>query len=274
MKTIIVATDFSQEARNATDYILPLAKIRNYRIVLFYLKNVSIHALNAGLDSCSIDNILEQERKMVEQTAQEIYATHAIETIPYFATGIFYDELEQCIDSYQAAFVVMGMAEKSIDQDLLGNTTTAAINKLEIPILAIPLHAKFEGIRKVLYACDMTRGVHKKIFEQVRLLAHEMRAEVEIFHVKEQVDQIVKEKLTEIERLKRDFVKLQISYKDVISSEVIRSIKKEIEEINADILIMVPYRYGFWNSLIHRSKTRMMASGNNTPLLSIPIGEF
>ena len=63
MKTIIVATDFSQEARNATDYILPLAKIRNYRIVLFYLKNVSIHALNAGLDSCSIDNILEQEKR-------------------------------------------------------------------------------------------------------------------------------------------------------------------------------------------------------------------
>jgi len=52
---------------------------------------------------------------------------------------------------------------------------------------------------------------------------------------------------------------------------VIKAIKNELQVSGADLLIMVPYRYGFWNSLIQRSKTRMMASKSSVPLLSIPL---
>ena len=47
MKTIIVCTDFSHEAENATHYAASMAKENKYRIVLFNLQSVSIHALNA-----------------------------------------------------------------------------------------------------------------------------------------------------------------------------------------------------------------------------------
>lgn len=272
METIIVATDFSKEAQNATSYILPLARSRQYRVVLFSLKNVSVHALNARLPGFSIDSIMLKEKQKLAHEARQMQQTANIEIVPYFTSGIFYDELQKCIEDYQAILVVMGMAEKSVEQDLLGNTTTAAINKLKVPILAVPLNAKYEGIKKILYACDMERGILKKPLEQVRLMASQINAEVEVFHVHKQVDRIVHEKLAELEKLKNDFSKLQISYKDVISSEVVASIKQEIHTTKADLLIMVPYRHGFWSSLVHRSKTRMMAYGSHIPLLSIPIG--
>jgi nucleotide-binding universal stress UspA family protein len=272
MKTIIVATDFSPEARNATNYIMPMAKLQNYKVVLFSLKNISVHALNARLPGFSLDSMMLKERLKVIREAQQLQKEYKIEVIPYFTSGIFYDELKRCVEEHETVFVVMGMAGKSVDQDLLGNTTTAAINKLQVPILAVPLNAQFTGIKRILYASDMTRAIHQKIFENVRLVAHRIGAEVEVFHVKNKLDQIIKDKLAEVEKLKHDFSKLQISYKDVISSEVVESIKKESELIQADLLIMVPYRYGFWSSLVHRSKTRMMAYGNNIPLLSIPLG--
>jgi hypothetical protein len=34
---------------------------------------------------------------------------------------------------------------------------------------------------------------------------------------------------------------------------------------------MMPNKYGFWGSLIHRSKTRIMASGSEIPLMSLPL---
>ena len=273
MKTIIVATDFSREAQNATSYIIPLAKSRHYRVVLFSLKNVSVHALNARLPGFSIDSIMLKEKQKVAQEANQLQRTANIEVVPYFTSGIFYEELQKCIEDYNAIFVVMGMAEKSVEQDLLGNTTTAAINKLKVPILAVPLNAKYNDIRKILFACDIARGIDQKIFEEVKLVANKIGAEVEIFHVKNQVNQVLKEKLTELEKLKKDFSKIQISYKDVVSREVVESIKKELDTIHADLLIMVPYHYGFWSSLVHRSKTRMMAYGSNIPLLSIPVGQ-
>ncbi len=60
-------------------------------------------------------------------------------------------------------------------------------------------------------------------------------------------------------------------YKNVLSDNVITAIKDEIDNTQADLLVMVPHKYGFWESVIHRSKTSIMASGNNIPLLSIPV---
>jgi hypothetical protein len=60
-------------------------------------------------------------------------------------------------------------------------------------------------------------------------------------------------------------------YKPSESNFVLEEIKNEISQIKADLLIMVPQRYGFWESLVHRSKTRTMASLSKIPLLSIRI---
>lgn len=48
------------------------------------------------------------------------------------------------------------------------------------------------------------------------------------------------------------------------------TIEEEINLIDADMLIMIPHRYNFIQSLFHRSKISIMASGNKIPLLAIP----
>lgn len=48
------------------------------------------------------------------------------------------------------------------------------------------------------------------------------------------------------------------------------AIAAEIKEIKADFLVMMPQKRGFWEAVVHRSKTRLMASGLQIPLLSIP----
>ncbi|MNR37414.1 hypothetical protein D3C85_1554260 [compost metagenome] len=60
-------------------------------------------------------------------------------------------------------------------------------------------------------------------------------------------------------------------YRNIESTEVIKAIKQEVLDTSTDLLVMVPQKHGFWDSLMHRSKTRAMASGNNIPLLSIPM---
>ena len=56
MKKVIVATNFSEEAENATIYAAQAAAALNLELVLFNLHNVSIHALNARTSSNSMNH--------------------------------------------------------------------------------------------------------------------------------------------------------------------------------------------------------------------------
>jgi len=57
----------------------------------------------------------------------------------------------------------------------------------------------------------------------------------------------------------------------VHSASIIGQIKKDIHDFGSELLIMVPEKRGFWDSLLHRSKTRIMAVGLDIPLLSLPL---
>lgn len=268
MRKIIVSTDFSAEAENATVYAAKAAAEHKYELVLFTLYNVSVHAQNTRFSGQVIEDILTREKKKLENKAHFISETYGVSTSSCFVSGNYYEEIAACIDQCQADFVVMGMPQKSIEQDLLGNTTTSAINRLITPIVAIPLGASYNGIKKILFACDIMRGVHKQTLDKVRFVGAKFGAEVEIFHVSQKVEELKSEHKESIDAIMNG---VEYFYKNVAATEIVNAIRQEVIDISADLLIMVPYKYGFWSSLIHKSKTRMMASGINVPLLSIPL---
>lgn len=269
MKKIIIATDYSPEASNATDYAAQIAAKRGYGLVLFTLYNPSIHALNARSPSTFLNEMMTDNQKKLEDLATEIKTNFNIEVTTYFSTGSFFEEMERCIETTGATMLVMGMAQKSIEQDLLGNTTTTAIHRLKLPILSVPLDVSYHDIKHILFAYDATHEVPEQALEQVHTLAEDYGATVEIFNVKDRTDQIENDTNTStIDELMDD---ISYYYKNVESTEVIKAIRQETLETKTDLLVMVPQQYGFWSSIVHRSKTRMMASGNNILLLSIPM---
>ena len=237
-------------------------------ILLFTLYNVSVHALNTRFSGQTIEDILTKEKDKLAVKSRYLSDTYKVKVTPYFASGDYYEEIERCITQNQADLVVMGMPQKSIEQDLLGNTTTTAINRLMTPIVAIPLGASYTGIKKILFACDIMRGIHKQTFDKVRFIASKFGAEIEIFHVTEKVEELKTEHKVNLDEV---MYGVEYLYKNVAATEIVNAIRQEVIDTKVDLLIMVPYKYGFWSSLIHKSKTRMMASGINVPLLSIPL---
>ena len=270
MKTIIVATDYSAEAANAAEFAAAVAAEKGHQLVLFNFSEISIHVLNARVSGNAIDEMLEIYRNNLNKTAQALSKKYNVKVTPHLATGNFYESLVACINQFDAAAVVMGMANKSVEQDLLGNTTTSTIHKLQFPILAIPVTTKYKGIHKILFACDMEKGVEEKVLENIHEIAATFGAAVEVFYVNDKVEQLLGAEETEHIAIDKTFTGINYYYKNVQSRSIIDAIQDEIKETNADLLIMAPYKYGFWDSMVHRSKTRMMASGNNVPLLSLP----
>lgn len=276
MRTIIVATDFSAEAENAVMYASAAAKDLKAKLVLFSSFSISVHATNSRLPATAVERLIEQNNAKLKERAEQITLEYGIEV--GYESGLMLqvsEELTNLYEKHNAELIVMGMAANSLAQDLFGNTTTAAIMKLKYPVLAIPLGAKYNKIKRILFACDVLRGVQKKILDRINNFASALGAEVEVFHVQNKVKMLENDTqhLTSKISIDEGLEGVSFFYKNVESGTVIDEIQKEITDFNADILIMVPLRYGFWDSLIHRSKTRIMASSCEIPLFSIPIGK-
>jgi len=267
MKRIIVAVDRSAEAENALIYAANAAVERQYELTLFSAQYISIHSLHSRLPARELNADLRAKEKWLKDKAAQIENDFGVTTHSYFVSGSFFEELQACIEDTRADMVVMGMAEKSLEQDMLGNTTTAAINRLKIPVLAIPLKAVYQGIKNIVFACDMARAIEQEVLQKVHDIAAESGARVEVFNVNKAVEDLSRYAVD----IESSMQGITYYYNSVASSDIISAIKKEVQDQNADLLIMVPYKYGFWGSLVHKSKTRVMASGSNVPLLSISI---
>ena len=273
MKSIIVATDFSAVANNAAIYACKFASETGAEIVLFHLYHMSIHALNSRLSASAMDDLMKSNREKLLKEANKLSEHFKIEVRTIWSMGNFEEELQNAFTSAQADIIVMGMASRYPEQDLLGNTTTSAVHSLKFPVLAVPENATYQEIKTILFACEITRGIHKTVLEKVKDVATEVGATIEVFHVGKKITQFANEQ-QEISLSKTFEEGLQGTnyyYKNVESDRIIDAIQDEIKLISADLVIMIPYKYGFWESMVHRSKTMIMASRSEIPLLSLPL---
>ncbi|WP_347218179.1 universal stress protein [Chryseobacterium sp.] len=271
MKTIIVCTDFSQEAENALHYAASMAKENQYHIVLFNLQSVSIHALNAQVSADFFyEQTLKNQKKLMDK-ASEISNLYAVKTEYHLASGSFIEELNNCIHATNGDFIIMGMAEKTLEQRLLGNNVIKAIHRIKKPILIIPGHIEYTGIRKVLFAYDTHKSITWSAMNDIYSFINEFDAEIEVFNVSESVEDFT-EVIHDVDlNSGYDLDDIKYSFKMIQSIEIIKAIEEEVKLANADLLTMVPYRYNLVESLFHRSKTAIMAYKNKVPLLSIPL---
>lgn len=272
MKSLIVATDFSKEAENAAEYACAAASFLNTNVVLFNSFGIPLHVSNARLPASVFNELVEKNKSILKERGEELSAKYGIEVITETAFVQLKEELEALFGKYNAIMVIMGTKSESLGQDLFGNTNTTSLLKLKFPVLAIPEGVVYRPVKKILYACDVLRGVNLRILEEIKEFAKLLEAEVEIFHVRNQIQRLNSSaEALGTSIIDNSMAGVEHSYKDAESETVINAIKEEIREIDADLLIMVPQRYGFWQSMLHRSKTRIMASQSEVPLLSIPI---
>lgn len=270
--TIIAATNFSSIANNAVTYAAGLAKATGAKLILFNSFSLSVHSANSLITAESMQKQMDKAALRLQTFGAEITDLFKISVESICSYSFLEDELPSIITQTNANLVVMGMAERSLEQDLMGNSTTAVIKNLNIPVLAVPQNACFLNAKKILYACDTLSLSSIKRFTWIRRVIGNLGSEIEFFSVDEKLDEIKEEqgKVLLNSSIEKEFEDVKYIYKNVRSNAVINEIRKEIKNFEADILVMVPQKYGFWDSLVHKSKTRIMAAGLDIPLLSIP----
>lgn len=273
MKTILIATDYSPAADNALEYAAALARYSRARLVIFNAFQLPPPTSTASMAVPGINKQLTENRARLQSLASRVSQFHGIET--EWVTNISYveEELGKQAERHMADLVVMGMKGESLDRRLFGSATTSVIGRAKYPVLVVPENISFNGIARILFACDYKYLTGNSKLRFLKNLSRDFNAQVQVFHVDKPVEAVMAGNSTpgpvntNMEQLLRN---VQHSYRDLEEEDVIRGIEQGIHDFNADLLVMVPHRPGFWDMIFNKSNTRKMALRTPVPLLALP----
>ncbi|GAA4291847.1 universal stress protein [Aestuariibaculum suncheonense] len=269
MKTYILAANSFDEDTNYINHAFQMAKKTGARLVFFHLHNISIHAINARLPYESILETIKIAKDKADAFVTNLEKKYQVQTTLDFALGDFYQQLQRSIKEHQAVLLVMGIHKKYFEENLLGSTTTNTIHKVDIPVLTVPETYTYNPLKKILFAFDIERGLPAEALKKIETIAKAYKSVVEIFYVNDNPSDNKQDLINNMKASLQSTGDTRFLFNSVTSNTVVDEVKKELTRFEANLLVMVPYEYGFWLSLIHRSKTNLITSNLEVPLLTL-----
>lgn len=271
MKTIVAATDYSATATNAVQYAANLARVFKASLTLFNVYHLSVHVSNSLATPDEIDHLFRNNEVRLMALAKETAQQYGINVSCLSKKGDTVEALENYATTHQPDLIVVGMDSNLVEYKLFGNTTTTAIRHLKTPVLVIPNDVPFKGIGRILYACEYTCLSEDNHLNLLKEITRKFAAALQVFHVQtrieKQIPTAVDDQISAIDTIMED---VDHTYNFVENASIIDGITQQAEVWQADLLVMVPHKAGFWELLLKGSATRKMALITRIPLLLLP----
>ncbi|NVK84492.1 MAG: universal stress protein [Cytophagia bacterium] len=165
MKTILVPTDFSEQARNATRLAAEIARKGNAKIVLVTViegsRNFSFNTMGEAADAVGeeaffINKLIEIQKEHLQNAAEDSALSGlTVETV--LEMGSPYEGISQVIADRKADLLVMGTKGSSgLDEILIGSNTEKVVRYAKCPVITVKDEVSLSDIQNIVYATDLT----------------------------------------------------------------------------------------------------------------------
>jgi nucleotide-binding universal stress UspA family protein len=187
MKRILVPTDFSSFALDASKTAAEIAQKHNAEIVFLHV--VALPSYETGiLPYQDAQNIAENLfiLKLVKKNFEKLFSSDflkgikVVEAISYSAV---YDSITENTDTHKIDLIVMGTHGTSgyVNDYFIGSNTDKVIRKATVPVIAVKSH-KTSDFKKVLFAGDFSDSLERD-FDPIKSFAQSYNAEIMLLHV-------------------------------------------------------------------------------------------
>jgi nucleotide-binding universal stress UspA family protein len=268
MKTILVPTDFSDAADNAALYAANLAKSSNAKVILFHVYHVPVSSFeNYPIMPIEIDELQEENEKWLKKTAAQLEKKTGIE-ISYQAKMGFAGE--EILEIKHADLIIMGMkGAGKLEESLLGSIAATTFRKSKVPVLLIPEGAKYKRPKTIVFACDYDPSTDIKTLEALTDFASAFDPKIYVVNIKRKKESlsIKKEMGTKLEG---KLSNVEHVYYFPEKEDLAEGINEFTNDCDADIVAVIPHRYGLVDSMFHKSVSKKLAFHTSIPLLAVP----
>ena len=267
MKTILAPTDFSNASKVAVRYAAKVAKEINAKVILMSVINSSpsSHTL---MNWRRIED--EMKRSMQEQAdvlIKEISSQTAGANIEYKSVAGFpiEDQIEEFAKANKVDFIVMGTkGATGLKKVLIGSNAASVIDTSSVPVITVPAHAEFQGIKQIVYAADLA-NIHHEI-KTIASFAKLFNAQLHVLHVKRDSDESIKrEEEHDLHKIS-GYPNIRLHVSD--DGNIVEEVNEFVTKHKADMLAMFTHRLDFYERLFGRGLTQQFAFHATVPLLA------
>ena len=276
MKKILFPTDFSEVATNAFVHALEFANIVQGELVLlhafelpvfdnqFFPENYAV--IYESLELSQFDMFKDEIPKLraiaEERKLDKIKMTHRL------MDGDLLFNIKKAIKEDKIDFVVMGTSAASGWKEIfVGTNTTTVLANTEVPILCVPLEAKFKKIETIGFTTRF-RAKDKKALLKVLEIAKKTKAKVKCLYVKTGHSDVTKET---VEKWETEFAAEPVEFFVITNDDIEGTILDFILYQAIDVLTMLTYKRSFFEGLFHMSLTKKFSNKFDIPVLAMHI---
>ncbi len=266
MKTILCPTDFSENSRHGLQYAIGFAKLINAQLLLLHV--VPIPYLDRDMfiaEPMAAD--LDEARRKLTEICRETAAHVPCETLAQ--SGAAADMIVKIAKDRHVDWIVIGTkGADNVPEALVGSVAAEVAQKTACPLLIIPQGVGYKAVTKMVLAADF-HGTEPQLLTPLMEIAKLTGAEVLALHVEPETAELTETKAIEAIRLENWLGDVNASVHITVHSDVQEGIDVFVREENADMVAVIARQHGFFESLFHRSVTRMVALYTTVPTLVI-----
>lgn len=272
MKKILFPTDFSDAATNAFVHALEFAKIVNAELILLHTFEIPVYdsqffpenyaTVYSSIELAKFEMFKGEIPKLrtiaAERNLSDIVIKHRL------MDGDLLYNLKNAVEEDQIDFVIMGTTGASDwTKFFLGSNTNSVISGVHVPVLCIPVDAKFKKIKTIGFTTRY-REKDKKELKKVLKIAKKTNAKVKSLYVKTSNSDVSDVTIKEWEK---EFAGENIEFLVLPSDEVKETILDFILYKDIDILTTITHKRSFFESIFESSFSKKITKEVSVPVL-------
>jgi len=271
MKTILVATDFSDAALNAANYAADMAKSINTSLFLLHIYEIPVPYLEIPV-MVDVNELVKDAQLRLDKLKQELIkrTDNKINIIAETKTGTFIQELQSTCENIKPYVTILGtQGTTAADHVSFGSRAVQAMKKLEWTLITVPFKASYSSIKKMALACDL-KNVTKTIpVEDIKTLLGDFKSELHIINTgkKERFNADV---VFESGILEEMLLKFKPQFHFIAADNIDTGIIDFVEKNNIDLLIALHSHRSLIESIIHKSHSKQFILHSHVPVMALP----
>lgn len=280
MKRILLPTDFSENAWNATEYALQLFAGQP---CTFYFLNTYTPSIpssrfmmptspNSRLEEMSRVNSEKGLEKVVNR-ARELSDNpdHVFDCISSF--NLLVEEVNHIVEERDIDLIVTGTKGASgMEEVFMGSNTVRIIKSIKkCPILAIPQYFLFAKPKEIAFATDFRRFYSQSELKPLLELAAQFEAVIRIVYVQHEIRPLNEVQEFNLKML-RKFLGDQEHFIHTVSelASVSQTLELFTQQLGIHLLALLNYPHSYVERVTHEPIVKRTAFHTQIPLLVIP----
>jgi len=262
MKNIVVATDFSAAADNATAYAAQLAQVTGGMLTLVHVYQIPVSMNDVPVMMVSAEELRNNAESGLEKTAASIRQNFpGLQVQTESRLGDVVDELNEICEGLQPLAIVVGKhGSTGVERLLFGTTATSVIRHAKFPVITVPDTTTQFQLQHIGLASDgqPIPAQEPVIAAFVQMLGGQLH----VVHVQD--------RNTSEPPYRQILPGLQPQYHNIQDADFRHGIETFLSNNAIDLLVVLPHRHSFIERLFFKTHTTELIEKIDLPIMCIP----